>query len=60
MVCYGHRRTYKVERIRWDLTPKTYYFNHGEDNKRSSMLEYLMKAYETPLTYANQPLLEIK
>jgi hypothetical protein len=30
MVCYGMRRTYKVNRIRWDMNPSTYSFSHGD------------------------------
>lgn len=41
MVCYGQRRTYKVNRIRWDLTPRTYTFTHGEVATKSTMVDYL-------------------
>eukprot|EP00347_Sterkiella_histriomuscorum_P022852 403336910 len=60
MVCYGLRRTYKVNRIRWDLNPMTYQFTQGEFGARSTMVDYLQKAYDVRLTYGNQPLLEIK
>jgi hypothetical protein len=49
-----------VNRIAWELSPKTYQFAYGEKNEKVYMHEYLKKAYDVKITYANQPLLEIK
>ena len=38
MANYGQKRTYKVHNIRWDMTPESYFFDQGDDNKKISML----------------------
>lgn len=60
MANYGQKRTYKVHNIRWDMTPESYFFDQGDDNKRISMLSYFLKAYETKITQMKQPLFEVK
>lgn len=53
MANYGKKQTYKVNRIRWDMSPKTYFFNYGDDNRRVSMQEYLLKAYDVKISNGN-------
>jgi len=60
MVCYGHRRTYKVNRIAWEKSPRNFSFKYGELNKEIGMLEYLKQAYDARVIYPDQPLFEIK
>lgn len=61
MANYGQKRTYKVNRICWELTPGNYYFDQGESGgKRIKMLDYFLKVYETKIHDPNQPLFEIK
>ena len=60
MVCYGQRRTYKVNRIAWEHSPRSYSFKHGELNKEIGMLDYLKSAYNARIIYPDQPLFEIK
>jgi hypothetical protein len=50
MANYGQKRTYKVNAIRWDMSPEAYFFDQGDDNKKVSMLSYFLKAYETKIT----------
>jgi len=49
-----------VNRIAWEMSPKTYSFRTADDPKPVAMLDYLLKYYGVRLTYASQPLLEIK
>ena len=50
MANYGQKRTYKVSCIRWDMTPESYFFDQGDEEKKISMLQYFLKAYETKIT----------
>lgn len=38
MAKYGPHRTYKVHRIRWDMTPESYQFDQGDSQKKTNML----------------------
>jgi hypothetical protein len=60
MADYGQKRTYKVSAIRWDMTPEGYFFDQGDDNKKISMLNYFLKAYEKKIHQMKQPLFEVK
>lgn len=63
MANYGLKRTYKVHRICWDLTPGTYIFEQGEQGGAQTsirMIEYFQKTYDKRITVPNQPLFEIK
>jgi hypothetical protein len=46
MAKYGPHRTYKVNAIRWDMTPESYFFDQGESLKRINMLQYFVQAYD--------------
>jgi aubergine-like protein len=61
MANYGQKRTYKVNRICWEMTPATYFFDQGESgDKKIKMLDYFLKVYDTKITQPKQPLFEIK
>lgn len=61
MANYGQKRTYKVNRICWEMSPGTYMFDQGETgDKKIRMLDYFLKVYETKITQPQQPLFEIK
>ena len=60
MAKYGPHRTYKVHRIRWDMNPKDYIFDHGDDKARSNMIDYFKTAYTVKIHHQNQPLFEIR
>jgi aubergine-like protein len=61
MANYGQKRTYKVNRICWEMSPGTYTFDQGEQGgKPVKMLDYFLKVYETKITDPKQPLFEIK
>ena len=51
MANYGQKRTYKVNRICWDMSPDTYYFDQGENGgKKIKMLDYFLKVYEAKIS----------
>lgn len=55
MANYGQKRTYKVHRICWDMSPGTYYFEQGEQGSTApttkiKMLDYFLKNYEKKIT----------
>lgn len=61
MAKYGPNRTYKVDEIRWDMSPQNYYFEQSEQKaSKISMLEYFLRVYNLKITQTNQPLFEIK
>jgi hypothetical protein len=63
MANYGLKRTYKVHRICWDMSPGTYFFEQGEQGgptTKVKMLDYFQKNYEKKITDPKQPLFEIK
>jgi len=61
MANYGQKRTYKVNRICWDMSPGTYFFDQGENSdKKIKMLDYFLKVYEVKISQPKQPLFEIK
>ena len=63
MANYGQKRTYKVHRICWDLSPATYIFEQGEQGGAQTsirMIDYFVKIYDKRITVSNQPLFEIK
>lgn len=61
MANYGQKRTYKVNRICWDMSPGSYYFEQGENgDKKIKMLDYFLKVYDAKISQPKQPLFEIK
>ena len=60
MTKYGAQRTYRVSRIRWDMTPQKYSFEQGEAGKKTNMLEYFTRAYSTKIKVPDQPLFEVE
>lgn len=40
MARYGLFKTYKLNAIRWDMTPESCKFEHGDNGQTISMLEY--------------------
>lgn len=61
MANYGQKRTYKVNRICWEMSPSTYIFDQGESgDKKIKMMDYFLKVYEAKITDPKQPLFEIK
>jgi hypothetical protein len=61
MANYGQKRTYKVNRICWEMSPGTYTFDQGENgDHKVKMIDYFLKVYETKINVPNQPLFEIK
>ena len=63
MANYGQKRTYKVHRICWEMSPATYFFQQGEQGgpqTKINMLNYFLKNYEKKITDPKQPLFEIK
>jgi hypothetical protein len=43
MTRYGTQRSYRVSKIRWDMSPSKYFFDQGDSSKKTSMLEYFSK-----------------
>lgn len=51
MAKYGPNRTYKVQSIRWEMHPDSYFFDQGEGStKKISMLEYFNRVYEKKIS----------
>ena len=51
MAKYGPQRTYKVEKVRWDMTPTTYRFDQsGGEGSETNMMEYFSRIYQIKLT----------
>lgn len=59
MAKYGPHRTYKVHQIKWNMNPKDYIFDHGDEKARSNMIDYFRTAYGVKIHSVNQPLFEI-
>lgn len=51
MANYGLKRTYKVNRICWEMTPGTYTFDQGEQgDKKVKMLDYFLSQYNAKIS----------
>jgi len=60
MAKYGPHRTYKVHQIKWNMNPKDYIFDHGDEKARTNMIDYFLTAYGVKIHAVNQPLFEIR
>jgi len=60
MAKYGPHRTYKVHQIKWNMNPKDYIFDHGDEKARTNMIDYFRTAYGVKIHSVNQPLFEIR
>jgi len=60
MAKYGPHRTYKVHTIKWNMNPKDYIFDHGDERARTNMIDYFLTAYSVKIFSTNQPLFEIR
>jgi len=60
MAKYGPHRTYKVHQIKWNMNPKDYIFDHGDEKARTNMIDYFLTAYQVKINSVNQPLFEIR
>ena len=60
MAKYGPHRTYKVHQIKWNMNPKDYIFDHGDEKARTNMIDYFRTAYGVKIRSVNQPLFEIR
>ena len=59
MARYGPNRTYRVNCIRWDMTPDAYKFEQS-DETQTSMAPYFMNTYKVKISKLKQPLFEIR
>lgn len=58
---YGARRTYRITRVNFQYTPKTYNFTQGDgQTQKTSMLDYFQTQYGVKLTDPDQPLFEVE
>lgn len=60
MAKYGPHRTYKVHQIKWNMNPRDYIFDHGDEKARTNMIDYFLTAYGVKITSVSQPLFEIR
>jgi hypothetical protein len=60
MAKYGPHRTYKVHQIKWNMNPKDYIFDHGDEKARTNMIDYFRTAYGVKIRATTQPLFEIR
>lgn len=60
MAKYGPHRTYKVHQIKWNMNPKDYIFDQGDEKTRTNMIDYFKTAYGVKIHSINQPLFEIR
>jgi hypothetical protein len=53
MAKYGPHRTYKVHQIKWNMNPKDYIFDHGDEKARTNMIDYFRTAYRVKIHSVN-------